>query len=115
VSSLLAAVEQAIRRDAEQRQERAIRSMIQQRYQTLTRCERRVMTHIIRGLLNKQIAVEVGAGEKSVKRHRERVMLKMQASSVPELVELGARVGVAFEPALSGSAAALSWKQIQAP
>jgi FixJ family two-component response regulator len=108
---LIAAVEQAIQRGAEQRQERAIHSIIQQRYQTLTRCERRVMTHIVRGLLNKQIAFEVCSSEKSVKIHRERVMAKMQASSVAELVRLGARVGVAIEPTLSSSGTALHWKQ----
>jgi FixJ family two-component response regulator len=91
---LLAAVEEALQRDAEQRQERAIRSAIRQRVATLTRCEREVMMHVIRGLLNKHIAVEVGAGEKTVKVHRMRVMRKMGVGSVAELVRLTARVGV---------------------
>jgi FixJ family two-component response regulator len=108
---LFAAVAQALGRDAEQRREREIRRMIERRLATLTRCERQVMTHVIRGLLNKQIAAEVGTGEKTVKVHRGRVMSKMGVRSVPELVQLVARVGIAIEPILHASAAALNWKQ----
>jgi len=88
------AVEQAMQRDAEQRRQRAINSLIQQRFVTLTPRERQVMTHIIHGRLNKQIAAEVGIGEKTVKVHRARVMSKMGVRSVPELVLLGARIGI---------------------
>jgi len=108
---LFEAVEQALRRDAEQRLDRAIRDMIQQRLETLTPRERQVMTHVIRGKLNKQIAAGLGTGEKTVKVHRARVMAKMGARSVAELVQLGARVGVAIEPALTVDTAALNWKQ----
>ena len=83
---LIAAVKQAIQRDAEQHQKREIHSMIHQRCKTSTRCERRLMTLVIRGLLNKQIAVEVETRGKTVKRHRERVMSKTRACSVAELV-----------------------------
>jgi FixJ family two-component response regulator len=58
---LIAAVEQALRRDAEQRQERGICSMILQRVEALTRRERQVMSHVIRDRLNKRIAAEIGA------------------------------------------------------
>jgi two-component system, LuxR family, response regulator FixJ len=88
---LFAAVEQALRRDAEQRRDRAIRNMIQQRMKDLTPRERQVMEHIIRGRLNKQIAMELGIQEKTVKVHRARVMPKMGVRSVAELVQLAAR------------------------
>lgn len=83
---LLLALDKACRRDAEQRQERAIRNIIQQRLETLTRRERQVMSHLIRGRLNREIAVDLGAGEKTIKVHRGRVMSKMRAGSVAELV-----------------------------
>ena len=88
---LVAAVEQALRRDAEQRRDHAIRNMIQQRIKELTPREREVMEHVIRGRLNKQIAVDLGIHEKTVKVHRSRVMPKMGVRSVAELVQLAAR------------------------
>ena len=112
---LFAAVEEALRRDAEQRLKGAIRSMIRHRLETLTPRERQVMAHVIRGRLNKQIAAELGTGEKTVKVHRARMMAKMVARSVAELVQLGARVGVEIEPALSVGTAVLNWKQAQCP
>jgi FixJ family two-component response regulator len=96
---LLSALDQACRRDAEQRQKRAICSVIQQRLETLTRRERQVMTQVIRGRLNRQIALDLGTGEKTVKVHRGRVMSKMHAGSVAELVQLIAHVDV--QPELS--------------
>jgi FixJ family two-component response regulator len=110
---LFAAVEQALKRDAEQRLERAIRNTIQQRLLLLTPRERQVMAHVIRGRLNKQIAADLGTGEKTVKVHRARVMSKMVARSVAELVHLAARVGVAIEPAMGAGtgASGINWKQ----
>jgi RNA polymerase sigma factor (sigma-70 family) len=112
---LFAAVEEALRRDEEQRQHVAIRRVIRQRLDTLTPREREVMTHVIRGRLNKQIAAEMGAGEKTIKVHRARMMSKMGARSVAELVPLGVRVGVEIEPALGTGATALSWRQPRCP
>jgi len=112
---LFAALQQALRRDAEQRQEHAIRDMIQQRLKKLTPRERQVMEQVIRGQLNKQIAAELGICEKTVKVHRARVMSKVGVRSVAELVQLAARVGVAIEPAQGACAAALNWKQTQCP
>jgi RNA polymerase sigma factor (sigma-70 family) len=112
---LLAAVEEALRRGEEQRQQVAIRRVIRQRLDTLTPREREVMTHVIRGRLNKQIAAEMGAGEKTIKVHRARMMSKMGARSVAELVPLGVRVGVEIEPALGTGATALSWRQPRCP
>jgi|SRR5277367_2005442 len=108
---LFAAVELALQRDAEDRLGWAIRTKIQERLETLTPRERQVMTYVIRGRLNKQIAAGLGTGEKTVKVHRARVMSKMGARSVAELVQLGARVGVAIEPALGAGTDALNWKQ----
>jgi two-component system, LuxR family, response regulator FixJ len=56
---LIAAIEEAIRRDAKQRQEHALCSLIHRRLETLTTREKRVMMHVIRGRLNKHIAVEL--------------------------------------------------------
>jgi FixJ family two-component response regulator len=97
---LVAAIDQALRLDAERRLESAIRTTIQRRFDALTPRERQVMEQVIRGRLNKQIAADLGAGEKTIKVHRGRVMSKMQVRSVPELVRLGAWIGIALEAAL---------------
>jgi FixJ family two-component response regulator len=112
---LFAAVDQALRRDEEQRVQVEIRRLIHHRLETLTPRERQVMAQVIRGRLNKQIAAELGTGEKTVKVHRARMMSKMVARSVAELVQLGARVGVEIEPALGIGTTALSWRQPQRP
>ncbi len=112
---LFAAVDAALRRDEEQRLDGAIRRMINRRLETLTPRERQVMAYVVRGRLNKQIAAELGTGEKTVKVHRARMMSKMVARSVAELVQLGARVGVEIQPSLSIGAASLNWKQPQCP
>jgi FixJ family two-component response regulator len=99
-SRLLRAVVQALERDADERRRRAIRSIIQQRVAELTSREHQVMTRVVCGRLNKQIAAELGTGVKTVKVHRARMMSKMQVRSVAELVQLAARVGINMEPAL---------------
>jgi FixJ family two-component response regulator len=106
---LFAAVNQALQRDADQRLERAIFETIQQRLKLLTPRERQVMGQVIRGRLNKQIAADLGTGEKTVKVHRARVMSKMMARSVAELVQLAARVGISSEPTLGSGGAATNW------
>jgi FixJ family two-component response regulator len=108
---LFAAVEQALRLDSEQRLEHTIRNAIEQRLQTLTSRERQVMAHVIRGRLNKQIAADLGTGEKTIKVHRGRVMSKLHVRSVPELVHLAVRVGMGIEPALFGGVAAQNRRQ----
>ncbi len=112
---LFGAIEQAMRRGEEQRQQATIRRVIRQRLDTLTPREGELMAHVIRGRLNKQIAAEMGIGEKTAKVHRARMMSKMGARSVAELVQLGARVGVEIEPALATGATALSWRQHRSP
>jgi FixJ family two-component response regulator len=108
---LLAAVEQAIQRDMRQRRLKAIHGMIQQRLETLTPRERQVMTEVVRGRLNKQIAADLGTGEKTVKVHRARVMSKMDARSVAQLVQLGGCVGISIQPNFDARSATLNWVQ----
>jgi len=98
---LIAAVDEALRLDTAERDERALRNLIRKRLATLTFRERQVMEQVTRGKLNKHIAVQLGIGEKTVKVHRARVMSKMIVDSVPELVQLAARVGIANEIPLS--------------
>jgi FixJ family two-component response regulator len=97
---LVAAIDRALRLDAERRLESDIRTTIQRRFDALTPRERQVMEQVIRGRLNKQIAADLCAGEKTIKVHRGRVMCKMEARSVAELVRLGAWIGIALDAAL---------------
>ncbi len=116
--TLFAAIERALKRDEEERQERAICDTIEQRLKLLTRREREVMGHIIRGRLNKQIAADIGTGEKTVKVHRSRVMSKMRARSVPELMRFALRVGIETQPAplpLEPSASSLAREGTKRP
>jgi FixJ family two-component response regulator len=84
--ALLAAIDKAVEKDARARQERGAADEIARRIASLTQRERQVLAHVVTGKLNKQIAVELGVAEKTIKVHRARVMRKMQASSVAELV-----------------------------
>jgi FixJ family two-component response regulator len=105
---LLAAVSQALRRDAELRLKRELQQAIEARSGRLTPREREVMACVVRGRLNKQIAAELGTGEKTIKVHRGRVTTKMGVRSLPELVWLASRVKVAMEPVLK-DATTVSW------
>lgn len=91
---LLGAVQQAIRRDIRQRALRVERDAAEKRYETLTAREREVMALVVAGLLNKQIASELGASEKTIKIHRGRVMEKMKVQSVADLVRAAEKIGV---------------------
>jgi FixJ family two-component response regulator len=97
---LFVAIEEALRRDASQRADRAVHDAIEGRFNQLTEREQEVLTGIVRGRLNKQIAWEIGIGVKTVKVHRSRLMHKMQVRSVPELVHFAERVGIAMKPML---------------
>ncbi len=105
---LVAAVDQAIRLDLAERGERAFCGMIKKRLEALTPRQLQVMEGVIGGRLNKQIAVDLGIHEKTVKVHRMRVMSKMGVRSIAELVQLAARVGVAMEPKTQGLASTSS-------
>jgi FixJ family two-component response regulator len=91
---LLAAVRRAIEKDAAGRKDRAEVAEIADRLATLTPREREVLERVISGKLNKQIAHDLGTVEKTIKVHRGRVMEKMRAPSVAELVRLAQRAGV---------------------
>jgi FixJ family two-component response regulator len=84
--TLLAAVATALERDAERRECNRTRQEARQRFDTLTARERAVFAQIVAGRLNKQIAISLGACERTVKAHRAHVMEKMHVHSVAELV-----------------------------
>jgi FixJ family two-component response regulator len=89
---LLDAIQQALAKDRQAREQRAELSAIRDRYETLTGREREVTTLIVRGLLNKQVAAELGISQITIKVHRRSVMQKMAASSLPELVRMTAKL-----------------------
>ncbi len=91
LADLVSAVREAFEVDRCRRAEAAERSDLQSRLGALTSREREVLALIIVGKLNKQIAAELGAAEKTIKVHRGRVMTKLQVRSVAELVTLTAR------------------------
>jgi len=93
-TDLLRAIEQAVARSVDDRAERDELEDIQRRVEKLTPREREVMALVVRGLLNKQIAFELGTVEKTIKVHRARVMKKMQVGSLAELVRVAEKVGI---------------------
>jgi FixJ family two-component response regulator len=92
---LLNAIQQAIEcSHAALRREAGMR-FIRDTYGSLSRRERQVMALVVRGLLNKQVGVELGISEITVKAHRGKVMRKMKADSLPDLVNMAARLQLA--------------------
>jgi FixJ family two-component response regulator len=85
---LLDAIHQALQRDRTAQEQKAEIHDLQGRYHALTRREQEVMTLVVSGMLNKQIASEIGASEATVKVHRGNVMHKMQAGSVVDLLRM---------------------------
>ncbi len=92
---LLDAVQQAIELDRAARRQRAELQELRDRYKSLTQREQEVMALVVRGLLNKQIAAELGTTEATVKLHRGKVMGKMAAGSFADLVRMAEKLGVA--------------------
>lgn len=91
---LLESVAQAVRRDAESRSEQAERDAIAESLATLTPREREVLERVVTGMLNKEVAHDLGVAEKTVKVHRARVMQKMGVESLAELVHLAEKAGI---------------------
>ena len=91
---LLGTIKQALARDAERRERQRERDSMQARVKLLTPREQEVMEHVITGRLNKQIAADLGISLKTVKAHRAKVMEKMDARSVPDLVAMCRSAGI---------------------
>ena len=91
---LLAAIRAAIERDRASHQARRQLDALRERYARLTAREREVMTLVVAGRLNKQIASEVATTERTIKFHRAHIMEKMEAESVAELVRMAGQLGL---------------------
>jgi len=98
---LLAAVQAAIDRDALMRRTRAERGEVERKLAMLTLRERQVLEHVIAGQLNKHIAADLGTVEKTIKVHRGRIMQKMGAASLVELIRMADLAGVRPAPSPS--------------
>ncbi len=92
--ALIDAVRDALGRDSSSRATRAELADLEQRLSSLTSREREVLAGIARGRLNKQIAGDLGIVEQTVKFHRARIMKRMNALTVAELMHIVARLGV---------------------
>ena len=91
---LLDAIQHALEIDRAARQERTMVAEVRRRYESLTKREGEVMRLVVSGLLNKQIAGELGSSEVTVKMHRGQVMRKMKAQSIVQLIRMAEKVGI---------------------
>ena len=91
---LIDAVKEGLNRDREARKKLAEVMELRKRYESLTAREREVFALVTNGLLNKQIAQQLGTSERTIKAHRAQVVLKMHADSVADLVRMADRLEV---------------------
>jgi FixJ family two-component response regulator len=94
-SDLLAAVHNAIEVDRVAREAQLELDALRRRVASLTPREREVLAHVVAGRLNKQVAADLGIGEKTIKVHRARIMEKMAVRSLADLVRVAEQLGVA--------------------
>jgi RNA polymerase sigma factor (sigma-70 family) len=95
---LLDAVRIALEKDRERRERKKEVSDLKERFNSLTPREQEVISMVVSGMLNKQIADQLGTAENTVKVHRSRAMEKMHAQSVAELVKMIAKLESSVEP-----------------
>ena len=93
-SELLESVEEAFSRQRQLLREQARRAEVRQKYDKLTPREKDVMEHIVRGISNRSLAELLCVSNRTIEVHRSRVMHKMQAESLPELVRMAALCGI---------------------
>jgi len=91
--AVIAAVERALERDVRERQARTRHQGLHSKFDKLTPRERQVLSQVMRGRMNKQIAADLQIDERSVKRHRTNLMGKLEVNSVAELVQLAVEAG----------------------
>jgi FixJ family two-component response regulator len=96
--ALLDAVYHALEQERVRSHDRDELNRLRERFDTLTAREREVMALVATGLLNKQIAGELGTAEKTIKVHRAQVMHKMEADSLADLVRMADRLGLSSRP-----------------
>ena len=90
---LLDAVQRALANDRARREAEITTEALRKRYDTLTPREREVMALVVQGLLNKQVAAQMGTSETTAKIHRGQVMRKMEVQSLPDLVRIAEKLG----------------------
>ena len=96
---LLDAIQIALERDRARRQHEAEIAVLRERFESLTPREREVLPLVVSGLLNKQIAAEIGTSETTAKVHRSQLMRKMGADSLADLVRMAERMGISSKAA----------------